>query len=63
MFSALVNLGWLIGAGLLAGMIAYGGCVTARFLFAEAGLRRLIAQLARYESARLDLSPLRFSRD
>lgn len=57
MSSALVNLGWLLAAGLLAGGIAYGGYVTGRFLFAEAGLRRLIAQLARREGSLLDLSP------
>lgn len=57
MSNALVNVGWLLAAGLLAGGIAYGGYVTGRFLFAEAGLRRLITRLARYESARLDLSP------
>ena len=47
MSSALVNLGWLLGAGLLTGVIAYGGYAAARFVFAEGGLRRLIARLAR----------------
>lgn len=61
MSNALVNLGWLLAAGLLAGGIAYGGYVAARFLFAEAGLRRLIARLARYEAPLLDLSPRGFT--
>lgn len=57
MSSAFVNLGWLLGAGLLAGAIAYGGYAAARFMSAEGGLRRLIARFARCES------PLRLVRE
>jgi hypothetical protein len=58
MSSAFINLGWLLGAGLLAASVAYGGCLAARFLFAEPGLRRLIARLACREAPLLDLSLL-----
>ena len=60
MSSALVNLAWLSGAGLLAGLIAYGGCAAARFVFAEAGLRRFFARLAHHEPPLLNLSPRAF---
>jgi hypothetical protein len=63
MSSALINLGWLLGAGLLAGAVAYGAVAAARFVFAETGLRRLMARLARCEPPLPGLSSLQWSRD